>query len=411
MQRKVVPARSAVGAVRALFRRVGWLFRIVEARRRASDERAYVALRERYARAFPWTSAAAELTRSRELLTRRWGGPVRTYADARDVRLFVVSGETETTPTFLHELKRSFDAEVFDFVDYLPARRSQVRDLAWRAKLQRDMLAAFRTEHERRPFDLAFLYVTHFECSPETLRSIEETGVPTVVWCGDDKHSFEEAPGIPSGQRALIGAATLHATNSLECVRWYAAEDALAYYMPPGADPEIFRPLGLPRDIDVSFVGGWYGARRELIARLRERGIDVRCWGPQTDGGPLDREGLVSVLNRSKVNLGFGGVAHMSKVTCLKTRDFEVPMTGSLYLTQYSAELADQYAIGREILCYLNEIDCVEQIRLILAQPERARAIGNAARERSIHCCTWTRRVSDLLEWMGIVTPSERSST
>lgn len=410
MQRKLAKPHPIVRGIRGLLRRNRLAFRIVHRWRSQKDERAYRRLRDRYARmAPPWLDWDAEKARQRALLGRVWTGPARVHERCGDVRIFLVTSELDTTPTFAPELQRSFDADVFNTVAYLPSR-PRPNALEWRDRLQRDLLEGFLRAHEREPFDLAFLYVSHFECAPSTLLTIREAGVPAAVYWMDDKHSFLEKSGVPNGQRPLSGAASLHLTTSLECVRWYTAEGAPAYYMPEAADPEVFRPLDLPKDIQVSFVGGWYGGRRELIARLRAAGIEVRCWGPETEGGLVSREEVVRIFNRSRINLGFGGIGSTAAVTHLKTRDYEVPMSGNLYLTLYNSELADQFDIGREILCYLNDVDCAEQIRFWLAQADRARDVGRAARARSLRDHTWTRRISDLLGWMGILDLSGGSA-
>ena len=79
--------------------------------------------------------------------------------------------------------------------------------------------------------------------------------------------------------------------------------------------------------------------------------------------------------------------------------------SGNLLLTLYDAELARLWCVGREILCYYNEIDCIEQIRYYLERPTEAQAIGQAARERALREHTWTHRMLDLLRWMGILKP------
>lgn len=398
MQRLVRPRGGFAGAVRGALRRQPAFVRLVEARRAARDERAYLALRARYARP---TESLDMADGTDALLRAVWPGPARTRSDPSTVRLFIVTGETDTTGAMKDELCRSFDARSFDFVPWLP--RSATRDLSWRAPLQEAILREFRDAHVERPIDLVLVYGTHFEIEPATLRAMRASGAAVALLCGDDKHSFEADPRHPSGQRPLIGSATVHLTNSRECVGWYEAEGAACLYVGWAADPAIYRPLGLPRDLPVSFVGGWYGARRDLIARVRAAGIPVRCWGPASEGGPLSRDDVVRVYNRSVVNLGFGGVGSSARITCVKARDFEVPLTGSLYLTQYDPDLATHYEIGREILCYRDALDLVEQLRYWLARPSEAAAIGRAARERALREHTWTARLTTVLQRLGIL--------
>lgn len=301
------------------------------------------------------------------------------------------------------ELQRNFDVTLLDIAPFIPPP-AQRRDRTWRDHLQSRILDAFEATEDRGPVDLALLYVSHFECAPETLLHIGRSGTPVVILSLDDKHAFEPAQvPYPNGLRPLVGAATLHLTSSLECLRWYLAEGAPAYFFPEGADPLLFPKLDVEKDIDVSFVGGWYGGRRTLVEGLRALGIRVECFGPATENGVLPRERMAEIFNRSRVNLGFGGIGLSTRVTHLKGRDFEVPMSGNVYLTLYNHELSLLFRIGEEIACFLNEIDCAEQIRVFLEDDARAAAMGAAARERALRDHTWTRRVTDLLTWLGIV--------
>ena len=65
---------------------------------------------------------------------------------------------------------------------------------------------------------------------------------------------------------------------------------------------------------------------------------------------------------------------------CLKGRDFEVPMSGGLYLTQHNPELELVYKIGQEILTYHDVDDCAATIRAIVTDLDRAASIRQAGR-------------------------------
>ena len=80
-------------------------------------------------------------------------------------------------------------------------------------------------------------------CTPETLNEIRHAGVPVAVLNTDDKRLYLES------QKPLIGAVDVHLTNSLECVRWYMAEGAAAYFFPQGVDPEICKPVPVEKDL------------------------------------------------------------------------------------------------------------------------------------------------------------------
>jgi spore maturation protein CgeB len=83
----------------------------------------------------------------------------------------------------------------------------------------------------------------------------------------------------------------------------------------------------------------------------------------------------------------------MEGVKHLKGRDFEVPMSGGLYLTTYNYELADHYIIGKEILCYSSFEECAEIIHWVLRHPDEAEAIRQAGLRRARSDHTWERRL------------------
>lgn len=397
-----VKYRRVMRWLRSTARRSSLLGRAVAARRSNNVVREYLRVRERYAGATVGTLSASGDATSRALLKRRWRGPRRRLNDVRSARLFCVLPLLETASPIIGELQRNFDVRVFDLAPHLP-RDPREMTASRRALLQRDIVAAFESAEAERPVDLAWMYVSSYDVDATTLTTIAASGVPVAVLSMDDKHAFEERPvGIPNGQRALVGAATVHLTTSIECKRWYVGEGAAAYYFPEAADPEIFRPLDLPKDIDVSFVGGWYGARRDLVMRLRSVGIRVACFGPGTDNGTLTREEMVRTFNRTRVNLGFGGVGETGAIAHLKGRDFEIPMSGSAYLTLFDHELTTHFTIGEEIACYRNAIDCAEQIRMLLEDTARRDRLAERGRRRALEDHTWTRRVEDLLTWLEI---------
>ncbi len=92
-----------------------------------------------------------------------------------------------------------------------------------------------------------------------------------------------------------------------------------------------------------------------------------------------------------------GGVGQTDQIKHLKGRDFEVPMSGAVYLTGFNPELADYFDIGREVLCYGSRADCAESLSWILARPQLAEDIRTRARRRALAEHTWERRLGALL--------------
>jgi spore maturation protein CgeB len=124
-------------------------------------------------------------------------------------------------------------------------------------------------------------------------------------------------------------------------------------------------------------------------------------------GGPrLLHRDLVRMFSQSRLSLGFAtaGDSHKSvnRLTHLRLRDFEAPMSGALYLTERQDELAEYFDIGSEVLAYTDRDDLLEQVRYYLAHPERAERIRRAALNRSRSCHTWQHRFDELFAALGL---------
>jgi len=114
-------------------------------------------------------------------------------------------------------------------------------------------------------------------------------------------------------------------------------------------------------------------------------------------------EEMVRTWSRSRINLGFGGVLGHKGAYCLKGRDFEVPMSGGLYLTEHHDELAPFYEIGREIVTYSGFDDLLEKIRWLLSNPETAEDIRRTGRARALREHTWEMRSEKVFRLVGVL--------
>lgn len=397
--------------IRKRLRSISWLYEFVRTRRAHHQEQEYVGLREHYyAKTRSLFAEPGWRARSLDLLHRRWAGPQHIKWRLADVRVFVAAADDLGGPRILDSLAECCDAVVFDLRQYrdlgseVTSERATATLRKWRPRMQRDVVAAFKAAHAQQPVDVIFAYGNYFDFEPDTLRAMSAFCVPVVDLCLDDKHIFlQKNLPWPNGQKPLIGAVDVHLTNSPDIMRWYMGEGVPAYFMPQGVNPKIFRPMNVEKTIDVCFVGQRYGMRVRLVNALRTAGVQVTCFGGGWGTRLLTDDEKVEMYNRARINLGIGGTGVSDRMTCIKGRDFEVPATGSFYLTTYNPELTFLYDIGKEILCYLNEIDCVEIVRYYLERPDEAQAIAEAGRARCLRDHVWQVRFQQLFEWMGIL--------
>jgi hypothetical protein len=273
------------------------------------------------------------------------------------------------------------------------------------------VLKHIKEVHQKHPIHVVFSYPITDLLRSETILAIRDLGIPTVsYWC-DDLQSFLEYHGGHSPHDVpLIPAFDLHWTTTLESTTWYQVEGGLAIYMPEGAEPTLCRPLKhIPRDIEVSFFGAKYGRRDQEIRHLKQCGIDVRPYGRGWGNGELAWGEISHLFARTHINLGIGGIGHSLKITCLKGRDFEVPMARGLYLTAFNPELARFYKIGDEILCYRHIDEAVELARYYLDHPEKADLVREAAYQRALSEHRWELRFRKLFNLLGAADKSSES--
>lgn len=269
------------------------------------------------------------------------------------------------------------------------------------------MCAAFDAANARRPVDAVIGYISRYNTMPETLEHMAAGGAAIFNFSYDDKleQGMLLPDGAASGPTGLAGQVDLNLTSDPTAHLKYALHGGLSYFHPEAADPQIHRPYDVPFDYDVTFVGAKYGMRPHFIDKLRKKGINVVAMGRGWPGGALPMDRMVEIYSRSRINLGFGGIGHSQKLMCLKGRDFEVVMSGGLYLTQANPELELVFDVGREIVTYRDVDDCADKIRDLLSNPIKAAQIRAAGRVRCLAHHSYDARWSNVFEVSGIMIP------
>jgi spore maturation protein CgeB len=124
-------------------------------------------------------------------------------------------------------------------------------------------------------------------------------------------------------------------------------------------------------------------------------------------GGPrLLQTDLVKNFSQSRISLGFAtaGNSHLSntRLTHLRLREFEAPMSGALYLTEDQPELAEYFEPGQEVLTYTSREDLLDKTRYYLAHQEQAERIRRAGHDRARRDHTWQHRFAELFHLLGL---------
>lgn len=169
-------------------------------------------------------------------------------------------------------------------------------------------------------------------------------------------------------------------------------------------------PSALKQKLSIVFNSKTKAIKKKLISLLpnKKTVATESCYIPTIQfpesivGGVLSDTELIKMYSRSKINLSFStcGSTHEEKnrIMQIRLRDFEVPMSGGFYMTEYFEELEDFFEIGKEIVCYKDKDDLVEKIKYYLAHDQEREKIAQAGRERCLRDHTWQKRFTMVFE-------------
>jgi len=244
------------------------------------------------------------------------------------------------------------------------------------------------------------MYADSANFSPNLIRALHDRGCWTVLMGLDDRHTFvrHRVGDLDVGVEVIAPSVDLYWTSWRTGRLAHYAIGSRAWLGGVAADPSFYRPVPVAKDIDVLFLGQAYGVRRELISSIQSFGIQVECRGYGWGSGYLGFEDLVRLFSRAKVVLGVSTVGAMDDVTILKGRDFEVPMCGACYLTQYVEELSDFFRIGQDIVCYFSAAQAADILKSLLRDEQRRASLQRNALAHSVECNTWEHRLTAMYD-------------
>lgn len=147
--------------------------------------------------------------------------------------------------------------------------------------------------------------------------------------------------------------------------------------------------------------GEWrYFTARRLKARLSPVFRGVVC-------PPLGHEEFVRVMSRSAVTLGINRCPHPAypfdrPMVYSRLRDLEAPLTGACYLTEHSPDIGELFAVGEELLTYLDSADLIEKTYMLLADRALRQRLRENGRRAVLARHTWEHRFRVLFRELGL---------
>ncbi|MCX7896008.1 MAG: glycosyltransferase [Thermoanaerobaculum sp.] len=237
---------------------------------------------------------------------------------------------------------------------------------------------------------------------PERLRPLFP---PSTVFVGI---ALSDPQGLPASLQ-IAPSFDLYYTQDPGSLEAYRAAGISARRLDLAVDPRRFFPEPRPKLYDLVFVGKWTPYRNALLTRLRQEfQVAVYAHAQETRWtfpvyGPLNHlPALRRAFTSARVALDVAVVedAHSpwhgrSRIT---PRAFMAAACGVPVLMDQAEAIADYFAPGVEVATFTTLEEAVERARDLISQPERAHAMGSAARARVLHCHTWDHRIACLLE-------------
>jgi len=300
----------------------------------------------------------------------------------------------------------------YEFSNFLPALKALGHDVVFFETLDRERYSDFahlnrlfiETVQKERP-DVVFCTLMHYELWLETLDIAKGICDATLInWATDDSWKYRQFSRLIASHFDLY--ATTYAT-ALE----KAKQDGLDnFYLTQWAasGKTLQAPLAA-KDCrySVSFVGSCYGNRMKWIEGLRQRGVNVDCFGHGWDNGPVAAEEIPRIIQNSVISLNFGDSEKMmdgfsfARSRQIKARIFEVPGCGGFLLTQPADDLDRYYTPGLEVATFNDLEDLALKIGHYRNHPDERDKIARAAHEKTRSEHTYEIRFAQLLETAG----------
>ena len=123
-------------------------------------------------------------------------------------------------------------------------------------------------------------------------------------------------------------------------------------------------------------------------------------------GGIPDDNEYSEIISRSLVSLNFPESRKDNDYLNFEVnfgcnfRDFEIPLSGSMLLTQDSQEFDFFYERDKEAIPFGNENDLIEKAKYYSNNPTAAERIADAGYQRAINDHTWGRRFEQLFNYL-----------
>lgn len=146
-------------------------------------------------------------------------------------------------------------------------------------------------------------------------------------------------------------------------------------------DPHRYSDPGVPRDIDLAFLGqvaGYRSGRMQYVQYLMEHNVPVYFSGFNRAEQP-SHDKYLEILRRAKIGLNFSGSVNSDQ---LKMRIFETMSCGALLMENDNAQTRQYLTPLQDYVSYSSPADLVDKVRYYLAHENERLEIAARGKER-----------------------------
>ncbi|MDZ7819165.1 MAG: glycosyltransferase [Aliarcobacter sp.] len=272
-------------------------------------------------------------------------------------------------------------------------------------KINDKMLSFVYKIVKENKIDVIICHLSGHSTTPLILEKIKKLNIPMINESLDDETKFRSRKGKDGfyrGMKDICKFFDISLTTSKNAVIKYLVEGGSPIYKDYCGNEKIYKNIDIKKEYDVGFIGQSYGVRKEYVDYLINNGVNVYAKGSGWKGGFSTDDEMIDIFNKSKIVLGFSTVGKNDDVYILKGRDFEVPLTGSFYITGYHKELEEYFNIGRDIETYNSKKDLLKKVKYYLENEKEREIIARNGYEKCIKNYTAKRSYEKLFGYLGL---------
>jgi len=227
-----------------------------------------------------------------------------------------------------------------------------------------------------------------------------------IFWSVDDPIYFTESWFDSASHADFV---LTNSYGSVEDYKKHGIENVA--FLPPACDPEVFKPLGLNKKIEILYTGyagfrriGFENMLKPVINKFKKRvviaglGWEKISWARDATIIPfVERENLNKLYNMSKIVINIHHDKYYSRKGSFNYRNFEIPGSGAFQLCNDFEGIELCYKPKEEIVTSKNPKETIELVNYYLSNPEEREKIAYNSYLRAINHHTIQKRIEQLL--------------